>query len=310
MPYLVVFEYEGVLVVDSRLVAEALGVEHESLMKNAQKYQSRIEQRFGVFRFQIGKPSSPKGGRPERFIYLNEGQATYLMTLSSNTDQVVDCKGDLVEAFINAKEVLRRQQEVSYANHVPYWYQRMRLALSDISKPLPDGHFCIYLRMMDIFSQLEIKLNYIVPDISPCTNRRLIPDISIGRRFNDFLRATDEVSCEARRYFLGSDLPVDFREGGSDYNRIKFYNHVYPESSHGKNNIQPSKAYPIEYSSIFDYFLQEVWIPDNCVKYLKERDPEGVVYLRNKFNQLPDNYRASLSQTLLGKLLFSLPSAK
>jgi hypothetical protein len=269
-----------------------------------------VEREFGVFRFQIEKPLTSRGGRPRRFVYLNEGQATFLMTLSQNTPQVVLCKLRLVKAFEEAKEILRRQQEVSYANHVPYWYQRMALALSDISKPLPDGHFCIYLRMMDFFSQLEIKLKYIVPDISPHTSKRLVPDISIGKRFNEFLRATDEDSCTARRHFLGSDLPIDFRKGGSDYDKIKNYNHVYPELSYGKNNIHPAKAYPIEYSSIFDYFLQEIWIPDNCVNYLKERDPEGVVYLRNKFNQLPDDHRASLSQTLLGKLLFSLPSTE
>jgi phage regulator Rha-like protein len=48
---------DGVLVVDSRLVAEALEIEHESFLKTVEKYKTQAEQSFGVLRFEIGKPS-------------------------------------------------------------------------------------------------------------------------------------------------------------------------------------------------------------------------------------------------------------
>ncbi len=308
MSAIVVVENEGSLVVDSRLIAQDLNIEHRSFMETIKTYESLIEQEFGVLRFETAKPQGgSKGGRPSEYALLTEDQATFLMTLSRNTPEVVRCKINLVKAFSKAKELLRRREQVTYDSRVPYWYQRMRLALSDPNKPLPDNHFCIYMRMMDFFSQLEVRLHYIVPDISPQTGQRLIPDISIGRKFNEFLRSDDEIPCMARFEFLGSTQSVDFRPGGSHHYEIRTYNHVYPESSHGKNNIQECYAYPIRYAGIFDYFLQEWWIPDRCVNYLQERDAQGVEYLRDAINQLPGNLRNSLMGTLLGKLMRSLP---
>lgn len=308
MSAIVVIENNGELVVDSRLVAQDLGIEHESFMETVYEYQGQTEKAFGVLRFETGKPQKgSKGGRPPKYALLTEDQATFLMTLSRNTPEVVLCKINLVKAFSKAKELLRRREQVAYGSQIPYWYQRLRLALSDLDKPLPDNHFCIYLRMMDFFSQLEVRLSYVVPDISPQTGRTIIPDISIGRKFNEFLRSDDEVACMARAEFLGSTRPIDFRPGGSHYGEIQRYNHVYPESSHGKKNIQECNAYPIKYASVFDYFLQEWWIPDRCVGYLQERDADGVNYLRDAVNQLPSNLREPLMGTLLGKLMRSLP---
>jgi len=308
MSVLVVFENDGELVVDSRLVAQELGIEHESFVRTIGNYESLIEQEFGILRFEIGEIRGR--GQPEKYYLLTEDQATFLMTLSRNTPEVVRCKINLVKAFSKAKELLKRREQVAYGSRVPYWYQRMRLALSDPHKPLPDNHFCAYLRMMDFFSQLEVRLHYIVPDISPQTGKRLVPDISIGRMFNEFLRSGDEMAYMARQEFLGSPQPVDFREGCSHHHEIRTYNHVYPESSHGKNNVQECKAYPIRYASVFDYFLQEWWIPDRCVGYLQERDADGVEYLRDAINQLPGNLHDSLMGTLLGKLMRSLPPSK
>lgn len=302
MSDLIVIENEGELVVDSRLIAQELGIEHESFVRTIRNYESIIEEEFGILRFQIGEIQGR--GQPERHYLLTEDQATFLMTLSRNTPEVIRCKINLVKAFSKAKQLLSRREQVA---RVPYWYQRMRLALGDIDKPLPDNHFCIYLRMMDFFSQLEVRLHYIVPDISPQTGKRLIPDISIGRKFNEFLRSGDEVAYMARQEFLGSPQPVDFREGYSHQHEISTYNHVYPESSHGKYNIQECNAYPIRYASIFDYFLQEYWIPDRCVGYLQERDSQGVTYLQEAVSQLPENQFMSLQGTLLGKLMRSLP---
>lgn len=94
----------GQLVVDSRLVAESLGIDHESFVKTLVRYQERIETAFGVLRLEVGKPQSSTGGRPCKFYWLNEDQATFLMTLSRNTDQVVEAKLGLVVAFKKAKE--------------------------------------------------------------------------------------------------------------------------------------------------------------------------------------------------------------
>lgn len=101
-------EKDGVLVVDSRLIAGELNIEHHTLIKTLNKYIDRIESRFGVVRFEVDKPlEGSSGGRPEKYALLTEPQATVLMTFSRNNDQVVDCKLKLVEAFEKAKEVIK-----------------------------------------------------------------------------------------------------------------------------------------------------------------------------------------------------------
>lgn len=313
MADLEIFDDGENLYVDSRLIAERLGIEHESFLRTLDTYQRQIEQAFQIIRFEIGKIDGR--GRPPRYALLTEDQATFVMTLSRNSPEVVQCKLDLVKAFSKAKELLRQRQDT--VKQVPYWYQRMRLALSDVEKPLEGGYFCIYQEMMRFFAELEGRLGYIVPDFNPEDGKYLVPDISVGRKFNEFLQSKDEVAVLARQQFLGSGNIVDFRQpgmrkegwfaGGRDYQKVKIYNHVYPTASHGKYQVQPANSYPTEYQSIFQYHLQEWWIPDSCIPYLKKRDPEGVKYIAAAINELPPSARTALSGTLLGKLMRSLP---
>ena len=105
MTDLTVSEYGDDLVVDSRLVASRLGIEHHSFLKTLNKYLDKIESRFGVVRFEVDKPQeSSQGGRPEKYALLNENQILSLMSFSRNTDEVVECKLALVEAFDKAKK--------------------------------------------------------------------------------------------------------------------------------------------------------------------------------------------------------------
>ena len=92
------------LVVDSRLIAEDLGIQHKNLLQTITKYQNVIEQSFGVIAFETSKPpEGSQGGRPENIAYLTEDQATLLMSFSRNTEQVINCKVNLVKAFSQAK---------------------------------------------------------------------------------------------------------------------------------------------------------------------------------------------------------------
>lgn len=113
---------EGQLVVDSRLVAEQLGIEHESFIRTVDKYQAQIEQAFGVLRFEIGKPSKgSQGGRPQKYVLLTENQATFIMTVSQNTPQVVATKLGLVVAFSRAKELIASATPIAAIKSDPFW---------------------------------------------------------------------------------------------------------------------------------------------------------------------------------------------
>jgi phage regulator Rha-like protein len=96
------------LVVDSRLIATELGIEHRALMQTVKKHIEKIEMAFGVITFDMDKPlEGSQGGRPEKYALLTEPQANLLMSFSKNTDQVVDCKIKLICAFEKAKEVIK-----------------------------------------------------------------------------------------------------------------------------------------------------------------------------------------------------------
>lgn len=111
MSELDIITVDNQLVVDSRLIAQQLEVDHtNTFLKTIRKYQSDFES-LGVLVFKTQKPSegSP-GGRPETFCYLNENQATYAMTLSRNSEKVRKCKLDLVKSFDKAKQLLKEKE--------------------------------------------------------------------------------------------------------------------------------------------------------------------------------------------------------
>lgn len=107
MNSLQIIEIDDSLVVDSRLIANELDIQHESFIKTVKKYLTEIEE-FGHLRLEVGTVTNSVGARNTTvFCYLNEDQATYLMTLSKNTDKVRECKRGLVKAFKQAKEVIQ-----------------------------------------------------------------------------------------------------------------------------------------------------------------------------------------------------------
>lgn len=86
--------------VDSRLVTARLNLTHKNTLSLIAKYKVKFE-RFGVLPFEMDK--SHLAGRPEKYYLLNENQAYFLLSLSRNTDDVVDLKANLVMAFSDAR---------------------------------------------------------------------------------------------------------------------------------------------------------------------------------------------------------------
>lgn len=108
MSDLTVKEHNDKLVVDSRLIAESLGIKHKNFLATIEKYQTQIESSFGAIAFETREFKTKQGNRSsERYAYLTEEQATFLMTLSRNTEKVVQCKLELVKAFTKAKKLIK-----------------------------------------------------------------------------------------------------------------------------------------------------------------------------------------------------------
>ncbi|GAB3385366.1 Rha family transcriptional regulator [Azotobacter armeniacus] len=97
-------QFKGEARVDSRLLAGQLDNQHKASMALIDRYAAKFK-RFGVLPFQMEKPTAGSaGGRPERYALMNEDQSYYLLSLSRNTDIVVDLKADLIAAFREARD--------------------------------------------------------------------------------------------------------------------------------------------------------------------------------------------------------------
>lgn len=331
------FEYDGQLVVDSRLIAEELGIEHESFLKTIETYKTVVEDNFGVFRFQIGKPpQGSKGGRPEKYYLLTEDQSTFLMTLSRNTSQVVGCKLKLVKGFAKAKELLRKKQ-VSIFND--YTLGRISLHHSVNKFPLPDGYFACFDKMIEILQKLDIRLGYQLKerwyDNSKGDERFLEPDISLGRHFSSFF--ISDYSKEYSRYQevyesrrnnskikkIWSDQLIQLRwkadrvfaeqnlrqryfklsspVSESSIDRVRYNFKPSPES--GRPEILDAYCYSNEYTALFYDWLREIFFRFCWRSYILERDEVGWMKRYSTFQSLPEKEREAILTTSEGGLI-------
>lgn len=114
--------------VDSRLLAQHLGNQHKNVIEMIERYLTQFKI-MGVVPFETEKPIGAAGGRPERFALLNEDQAYFLLSLSRNSERVVNLKAKLVLAFREA----RRAAEL-HAEYLPTYH-----GLHDQLHALADG---------------------------------------------------------------------------------------------------------------------------------------------------------------------------
>lgn len=229
----VVTEIEGVLVVDSRLIAARLGIEHESFLRTIKKYQTKIEQHFGQFRFEIGTVANSVGAvNQTKYALLTEAQATVLMTLSRNTYEVVECKIELVGAFEKAKQLLQNKQTSN-----PYWYRRLKIFRAKTKIPL--GYWCIFEEIITMVADLE-HYGYILKD-------GLIPDISVGKCWAFYLKS----------------------EGIKVETIVLNYPHYYP----GRKEPVFAYIYPNAFLPQFKLWFEQTYKPIKMLNYFKKTDP-------------------------------------
>ena len=94
---------------NSKVIAQGTGNQYESVSAIIQKYWNDIED-FGKIEFSDLKSGNHKGGRPERIYYLNEEQATFVITLMRNNKIVVKFKKELVRQFYEMRRFIFERQ--------------------------------------------------------------------------------------------------------------------------------------------------------------------------------------------------------
>ena len=118
---------------------------------------------------------------------------------------------------------------------------------------IPHTHFSMLNEIyLNLFATLE-DYGIIPPD-------KMMPDISTGRMFSDFLRSK-----------------------GIDPNQFPTYEHQFADESRMPVN---ARLYPIEYLPDFRRYFNEIWLPDKAKKYFEDRFPKALPLLP-KILQLP-----------------------
>lgn len=96
----------------SKIIAEGTNNQHESIVAIIRKYENDILD-FGKIDYSDLK--SGKRGQPERVYYLNEEQATFIITLLRNSKVVVKFKKELVRQFYQMRRFLIEKQSKAWA---------------------------------------------------------------------------------------------------------------------------------------------------------------------------------------------------
>ena len=102
---IVAVTHKNVALVDSRLIAKALGRRHASTFELIKDRLPLFGKAIGegIVRFETDKLSAG-AGRPVKYALLTEGQALLLLTLMRNSPNVVQAKAAMIHAFKKARE--------------------------------------------------------------------------------------------------------------------------------------------------------------------------------------------------------------
>lgn len=101
-----VVEYDGTPSVSHTIIAQNTDNEARSVRLLIENHLNDFEE-FGVLSFEMTKPlNTDLGGRPSKIYYLNEPQATLLLTYLQNTPIVREFKKALVKEFYQMREKL------------------------------------------------------------------------------------------------------------------------------------------------------------------------------------------------------------
>lgn len=116
----------------SDVIAEFAEVKHHAIQQMIQKHESDFKE-FGKLAFEMRPLPESRTKQKAKIYYLNEEQATLLMTYLKNTAQVRAFKKELVRQFYAMRTELYKVQ-MAKASRKP-----VRVSMTDAIKALPDS---------------------------------------------------------------------------------------------------------------------------------------------------------------------------
>lgn len=118
--------------VDSRVIAEYLGIKHKNVREMIQRYKADFRG-HGKVPFQTEALPS---GQYQKFALLNEDQAYLLLTFSRNTANVRRLKSQLVKVFSN----VRKAAELRHTEYLPT-YHGLHDRVAELAGNSPNARF-------------------------------------------------------------------------------------------------------------------------------------------------------------------------
>lgn len=153
--------------VSHRVVAEQTDNQEVAISNLINKYISEFKE-FGIVHFKNEKTTNTDlgNGRPSKTYYLNEQQATFLMTLLRNSPKVVIFKKALVKAFYELKEKVSSkvtQIEESYFEKIYFPHQVINILDEDFRRVLyiAYGGKCFYTS--EPLDKNNFHIDHIIP---------------------------------------------------------------------------------------------------------------------------------------------------
>jgi phage regulator Rha-like protein len=116
-------QVDNIPVVSTLDMCGPLGVEHHAIVQLVKKYELQLKE-IGPVAFQMRVGT--RGGTPISFCYLDEEQATFLITLMKNSEPVVKFKYRLSREFHRMKKEIARLQSVAANNRLNIEWQETR----------------------------------------------------------------------------------------------------------------------------------------------------------------------------------------
>ena len=101
---------------NSLVIAEGTQNEHRAILQLIGKYEEKFN-RWGKVYFshlKCGNNERDLRGRPTRIAFLNEPQATFLITLLRNSEIVLDFKSELVNQFFKMRQILMQRATLDW----------------------------------------------------------------------------------------------------------------------------------------------------------------------------------------------------
>ncbi len=249
MSTLSIQERDSVLVVDSRLIANELAIQHKNFLATIEKYNSLMashtEMEPAAFETRVVKRRQG-GTYEERWAWLTEPQSTFIMTLSRNTEQVVNCKLALSIAFDQAKRVIK---QVIPAQSQEIERMKLELQLLQAKQRYLDVSYAIQL------STSSAMLNYLRGDAPPLKEVEYIDrfvDARTGREVGStFGRSLTQLISDAglnpKSKRDKDRVKLALKRWGFDYDRME----KWSEASY-------LRKYPVLEDQVYDEALKAV----------------------------------------------------